>query len=255
MKAEIREIPPTTVTVVVLSYNRPRMLAEALESIIGADEIVVVDDGSSFDVEKVIKDSLPPIVPFKVVLEKKPPLTPEERIVTARVGKNMNEAIRNAQSDVITYLCDDDIFAPGWIQGIKDYYDGPGVKQHWIRGWWGQFIDPHNPLKHSDDPMKHIRTNICPMAPHGLTTGSFAHLRRCSIKCDVWWSEKSVSIHDSYFVGNYIKAHGSDHVPLLEGCPAGWRREHPFNMMKHVLGSDQYQESGKRLIREGEMLE
>ena len=100
-------IEPTTVTVIMPSYNRPRMLGEALQSIIGADEILVVDDGSQFDVKKVVYENRPKDC-NNVSWWKKPDLTHKERIVTPRVGKNMNEAIEKSSSDVIAYLCDDD---------------------------------------------------------------------------------------------------------------------------------------------------
>lgn len=243
-------IEPTTVTVVMPSYNRPRMLAEALQSIHHADEIIVMDDGSDFDVDRVVKTNAPPGCPTLTI--KKPPLTVEERLVTPRVGKNMNEGIWRASSEVIAYLCDDDLFTPDWILGVKEYYDSPGLKEHWVRGWWGIFIDPHNPLE-LEDPASHLRCNICPMGSHGLTTGSFAHLKICSYKCGVWWSETSVAIHDSYFVANYGKIHKQDCVPLLENF-AGWRREHPFNMMKHASGDDKYLPSGEEVLKGG-MLE
>ena len=45
-----------SVTVIVLSYNRPRMLKEALGSIKYADEVILVDDGSDFDVAAVARE-------------------------------------------------------------------------------------------------------------------------------------------------------------------------------------------------------
>ncbi len=243
-------IKPTTVTVIVISYNRPRMLAEALQSIYHADEILVMDDGSDFDVDRVVRDNAPPDCP--IILTKKPSLTVEERLITPRVGKSMNEAIRCASSEVIAYLCDDDIFTPEWILGVKEYYDSGGLKGHWVRGLWGIFVDPHNPLR-LEDTAEHLRCNICPMGGHGLTTGSFAHLVACSYKCGVWWSDASVAIHDSYFVSNYERIHQEDPAPLIK-VAAGWRREHPFNMMKHASGDDKYLASGEEVFRGG-MLE
>lgn len=47
------------VCVILLSYNRPRMLQEAIRSIKGADHMILVDDGSDFDVEAILKGCKP----------------------------------------------------------------------------------------------------------------------------------------------------------------------------------------------------
>lgn len=232
-----------TVTVIVLSYNRPKMLGEALQSIKGADEILVVDDGSDFDVEKVIEANRPDCPSIKWWV--KPKLTVEQRLVTARVGKNMNEAIHRASSDVITYLCDDDLFAPRWISAVKEHFSKPGFS-HWVRGWWGSFKDWDNPLR-LEDPYHHLRCNIAKMPGHGLTTGSFAHLKICATLCGVIWSEDSVAVHDAFLVGRYLQIHPDSDVPLLvEG--AGWRREHSLNMMKFTTMKDEYTPAGKTVL-------
>ena len=62
MKNNILPIKNPKVTVIVLSYNRPDMLKDALGSIKGADEVIVVDDGSDFDVRALVesfRNSLP----------------------------------------------------------------------------------------------------------------------------------------------------------------------------------------------------
>ncbi len=237
----------TTVSVIVLSYNRPRMLGEALRSIHDADEILVVDDGSDFDVEDVVRKNVRPGLEFRVIL--KPSLTPEQRAVTPRVGLNMNEAIRSTNSEVIAYLCDDDVFASDWIRNVKKHYDS-GEDDHWVRGWWGKFDDPDSPLE-LEDPMHHLRCNIMGLPPHGLTTGSFVHLRRCAFRCKVWWSEESVAVHDCFLVAAFAKRHGV-HKAKHINVAAGWRRLHPFNMLKHTAGAE-YTASGRAVI--GGMLE
>ena len=45
-----------SICVMVLSYNRPRLIREALASIPEADQVIIADDGSSFPVEALSKE-------------------------------------------------------------------------------------------------------------------------------------------------------------------------------------------------------
>lgn len=227
------------VSVIVFSYNRPRMLGEALRSIIGADEVFVVDDGSSFDVDKVVASSgLACPAVYTMIAG---PMTTKERLVTARFGKGTNKAIRATSGDVITYLCDDDLFHPGWIRTIKDTWDGkPDL--HWARGKWGLFKD--------GEALRPIEECLCPLHwAHLMTTGNFAHLRACTLKCGMWWSEMSVAVHDNYLINAALpKVHPYGSVPDI-GL-AGWRREHDYNMLKYVRGENYAENASAVLKRE-----
>jgi hypothetical protein len=203
------------------------MLAEALQSIELADEIIVFDDGSTFDVDAVVAASVRPGPATRIT--RNPPTPVEDRMKTPRVGKAINTAIRESIGDVIAYLCDDDIFYPSWLADIRKYYD-EGGKNHWVKGWWGNFKDwePRDPIIWN--PM---------MAPHhGLTTGSFAHLKTCATECGVLWSETSVAVHDAFLVMKLEGVHATGKIPNI-GL-AGWRRNHKFNMIKHTLMDDTY---------------
>jgi glycosyltransferase involved in cell wall biosynthesis len=95
-----------TMAVIVLSYNRPKMLREALGSIKDADEVVVVDDGSDFDVVDILEE-----FNFKnLSIIGVPPIPIEERLVNQRLPGLINEALKSIESDIVTYLCDDDVF-------------------------------------------------------------------------------------------------------------------------------------------------
>lgn len=227
----------TKVSVIVFSYNRPRMLGEALRSIVGADEVCVLDDGSSFNVDKIVASSglSCPLIRTSVASG----LTVKERVATARFGRNANKAIREASGDVIAYLCDDDLFHHGWIEAVKDAWDG-NPDLHWARGKWGVFQDGTVP--------RPIGECLCPLSErHRMTTGNFAHRRTCPGECGVWWSETKVAVHDNWLI-NYAlpKAHSYESIP--EVGLAGWRREHAYNMLKHVRGDD-YAESAPAILR------
>lgn len=225
-----------TVSVIVFSYNRPRMLTEALKSIVGADDVCIVDDGSDFDIAKVIADSKISTPSFRMMMAK--PMTVEDRLVTARFGKNTNRAVRESPGDVIAYLCDDDLFHPSWVPSIKEAWrKSPDL--HWAKGEWGVFDDGQTPVA--------IDQRLCPMPQPRMTTGSFVHTKKCALECGLWWSEETVAVHDNYLINLALpRKHRYESIPLI-GL-AGWRREHAYNMLKYVKVND-YEKSAEDVLK------
>jgi len=226
------------VCVIVLSYNRPRMLMEALRSIKCADHLILIDDGSDFDAKALLQDAKPEVKRSTLIVNRK--LNHEERLTVPHVGAAINEAIRKTDCDIIAYLCDDDLFHKDWIFHLREFFR-KNPECHVGFGGWNVFKDGEIP---SDTP--------CPL-PNILTTGNFVHRRSCSIQHGLWWGEHTVTIHDSYFVNHVIFRLHPDYarIPAL----AGWRREHKYNMFHHVAHvSDAYTQSGVDALRNG-MLE
>src|SRR3990170_8214917 len=207
-----------TVTVIVLSYNRPRMLREALSSIRGADEILLLDDGSNFDVRALVREKPPDC---RISIRIAPPLGVEEPLVTPRVSRAINQAVRDASGSVIAYLCDDDLFYPSWPATLREYFGSASPDAHFVAGGWGLFTDGEPP---GNKPW--------PAPGCGLTTGNFAHRKRCSIEHGCWWVESSIAIHDGPFLFHRVApVHPLAGIPRLPPeAQAGWRREHPWNM-------------------------
>jgi glycosyltransferase involved in cell wall biosynthesis len=203
------------------------MLAEALRSIVGADEICILDDGSSFNVRDIVASS--GIVCPSIRTTVAGVLRPEERVVTARFGRNANKAIREVCGDVIAYLCDDDLFHPGWIQAIKEAWATEPTR-HWAKGEWGIFEDGTLPCEISQCP--------CPLDErHRMTTGNFAYKKTCPETCGLWWNEEKVAVHDNFLINDALpQAHSYESIPTI-GL-AGWRREHRYNMLKYVHGEN-----------------
>lgn len=219
------------VCVIVLSYNRPRMLREALRSIKGADHLILIDDGSDFDAQALLEEVKPDAK--RVTLKQNPKLTLEQRLTQPHVGRSINQAIIDTDCEIIAYLCDDDLFHEEWPANAKKYFrDNP--EAHIGYGDWNVFNDGEAP---GDRPLGLI-----------MTTGSVTHRRSCTLKHGLWWGEHTVTVHDGYFVGVVIRN-------LHPNCPripvlAGWRREHKYNMLKYVAGhQDHYLASGVEVLR------
>jgi len=226
-----------TVTVLVLSYNRPRMLRECLESIKGADEVFILDDGSDFCLNEVAQpffDRWP-----RLVMRQSRGITVEERLVTARVGRSINQAIKDASGDGIAYLCDDDLFHPDWIENIRIHLLAAPAKPHFIYAQWNVFKDGEKP-----------GDRACNLSPFEMTTGNFAHRRDCPARCDLWWSESTVACHDGFFVFWLQDKHPKWEVPQPPGVVAGWRRDHPLNMV-HFSNNQAYTEKAREVLSRG----
>lgn len=209
----------TRITAIVLSFNRPRMLSEALASLREArpDEVLVVDDGSDFDVPEVVRASFP-AAGFVLA----PPLTIEERLTTPRLGRLINAALGIASGDVIGYLCDDDLFDAGWLDRLRDFYARHPATPL-VRGGWLSFREGEPPAP--DCPP-------CDLDERQMTTGNFAHRRDCP---GARWNPHTVSSHDDMFLWGLQRA-GVDLYRVPHVGLAGYRRLHRHNALNFTTG-------------------
>lgn len=212
-----------TVGAVIFSYNRPRMLAEAMATVVGFDAIAVYDDGS--DDRDAIKAAISAGGNAEINVVWGEPISPEYRMVTPRFGKAVNKIVAGLGTDLVTYLCDDDLWAPGWADNIRRWFAGnPG--QIVARAMWMKFVDGQDPYAHS------VRS---PLDPRGVTAGNFVHSVRGFAERDIKWSETSVTIHDDPFLHAMHKGGVNMYkIPFMKGVLAGYRREHAWNMLQHL---------------------
>lgn len=230
------EFPEVTVSVIVLSYNRPRMLTEALRSIKGADHVVLLDDGSDFDIWDLAARELARFPSSELRVAPKMPV--EDRLKTARLGGAINRALVSSPCPVVTYLCDDDLFHPDWIRAVRSFFQ-LFPDEHVVRARWGVFRD-------GDEPGR----ALCPLPPRvELTTGNFAHTTSCSREHDVLWDETTIGSHDGSFVPRIFASHPLNKIRRL-GMMAGWRREHDWNMLKYVKGAG-YADGAEKVLSRG----
>ncbi len=114
---------------VVVTYNRAKMLKEALESLTTQsrppDEVLVVDNNSSDDT-MAVAESFGDRLNMKYVFE------PVQGTSTAR-----NTGIRNTQGDVIVFLDDDCVAEADWLH----YMEMPFAKDPSIGMVGGQIND------------------------------------------------------------------------------------------------------------------
>jgi len=100
--------PP--VSIVIATYNRAQLLPESMDSVLGQDypdlELLVVDDGSTDRTRRVLKRYAKRHPPERL------------RYVSQANGgqaRALNHGYGLARGELIGYLCDDDLLAPGAI--------------------------------------------------------------------------------------------------------------------------------------------
>lgn len=199
-----------TVTVIVHSFNRPRMLADALASVVAGrpDEIVVADDGSTFDVATLAARHGARLLAL-------PPLTVDERMTVFRQGGLVNAALRISTGDIIAYLCDDDLHNACWYDDLRAAFAARPTLGL-VRGYWKVFRDGSQPR--FDDPP-------CPLDRRKMTAGNFAHHRRLYDDHGVRWPVGVANCLDHHFLCACHAAGFDQFRAPLVGY-AGWRREH-----------------------------
>jgi glycosyltransferase involved in cell wall biosynthesis len=104
---------PISVSVVIPAYNASAFITETLDSVANqtrqADEVIVVDDGSTDDTYQTVVDwlSARPHFPGKIIRQK------NQGASAAR-----NTAIENATKDYIAFLDSDDLWAPTMLSTL-----------------------------------------------------------------------------------------------------------------------------------------
>jgi len=104
---------PSSVSIIVPTYNRASLVTQAVDSLLAQtrvpDEIIVVNDGSKDDTEKVLQKYQRPV---KVIKRENGGLS------AAR-----NTGLKNATGDLIAFLDDDDTLTPNSIELRASYLE------------------------------------------------------------------------------------------------------------------------------------
>jgi glycosyltransferase involved in cell wall biosynthesis len=143
-------------------------------------------------------------------------MTVEERMTKPRQGSLINTALAVATGDIIAYLCDDDIAAPGWYDALRAAWDA-NPKLMLVRGTWRQFT--HGEPPREDDPR-------CKMDSRQMTAGNFAHHISAITERGAAWPTTALNCLDHGFLCS-LHAVGVDQFTAVPVGFAGWRRDHP----------------------------
>lgn len=210
--------------ILIFSYNRPKMLTEAIESVINQDyekfDIYVVDDGS--DIFDPWHDVIRNFDDERILLARASKIPVEERMKQSRLGRNANSVIKTLpDQDIVYYLCDDDLMAQKWLsRSIRTFQMMPEV--HVVQGEAWYFQDGEDPLKDAIYGMP--ADGYSDMPTMFWSTGSFAHKALCSNREGLWWMDNSyLHSQDTNFINDLWSLHPNYG---MVSTPAVYRREH-----------------------------
>jgi glycosyltransferase involved in cell wall biosynthesis len=120
----------TTIAALIPTYNRSRMLRECLDSVLSqtrqVDEIIVIDDGSTDDTERVVRS-----YGGRVRLLSRP---------NGGKASALNAALPLCQSDYIWICDDDDIAVPDGVRHLAERLD-TDESLGWVYGTFKRFSD------------------------------------------------------------------------------------------------------------------
>lgn len=126
-------VPPGLhrISVVIPVYNRERYVAEAVHSVLDqtrqADELILVDDGSTDASVEVVRRMGSPIV--RIV-----------RQANAGIGAARNRGVAEASGDLIAFLDSDDVWMRDKLEVQERAFDDPDVML--VFGHLVQFVSP-----------------------------------------------------------------------------------------------------------------
>ena len=198
------------ISVVVPCHNYGRYLAEAVASIAAqsraADEVVIIDDGSSDD-SKAVMDALAAADPRLVTLHRHPARGP---------AATFNDGVRASSGDLVVILSADDRLSPDYLERLEAELADPGV--------WFAYAGEH--LFGAVEQVRPVR----PFDRHRFTRENMvngsAMMRRSAFDAAGGFREDfdSLGLEDWEFWAHVVELGGRG-VPV-EGCWLEYRR-HP----------------------------
>ena len=212
-----------SLAIVISSYNRPKMLGQALTSVIGQpikpEEVFVLDDGSDFDVHEVTGQYT-----YPVTVIQGPPRSPEERMTYSNYGVLINETMRRMKSRFIQLLCDDDMLAPEWIPTIRHYMQQRPSQQVWVGD-----LREHHLLPPALPTADNLYPCHCEWWPRSarMTAGNFIYDRAIGV---MWPTDNVLSCHDASIVSQIVSYFGGTQAAWYVPEVALWWRYHKHNL-------------------------
>lgn len=114
----------TAVSVLLTTYNRPRYLRQAVESVFAQTyqdyELLILDDNSTDGLQAGYLASIWNVPKVRII---KDDVSPENRPATTRYATMINLGLKLARGRHITYLCDDDWYAPDRLEVMSAMLD------------------------------------------------------------------------------------------------------------------------------------
>lgn len=117
-------------SVVLSSYNRPRMIKDAIKSLLAQTvqdfEVIVADDGSPEETLAVVRGLIAGDRRFRLTsIEGRE--VKDHALVANRSIDRINEALALVSGQIIHYLCDDDVYDSRRFSAFDELFEDPGI--------------------------------------------------------------------------------------------------------------------------------
>ncbi|MGI9514582.1 MAG: glycosyltransferase family 2 protein [Anderseniella sp.] len=184
------------ISVVIPAYNAADTIKETLESVFSqtrlADEIVVVDDGSTDDTADAVRADFPGI-----------------KLVQTRnrgAAAALNQGISDCEGDLITFLDADDLWAPGKLE-VQEAAFANNHAAHLVMGHYEAFICP------SLDPARAARLQFANGLQPGYLIGCMMIRKDFLEGCRQWFEQ---DLRTGYHVDwlRRLRSHGVSELML-----------------------------------------
>lgn len=117
-------------SVVLSSYNRPKMVRDALASVLAQTvqdfEVMVADDGSDGETLASIRGMTAGDPRFRLLTTEGREVV-DHKLVANRSIDRINEALMVVSGEIVHYLCDDDVYDRRRFSAFDDLFGNPGI--------------------------------------------------------------------------------------------------------------------------------
>jgi len=182
------------VLILMVYYNRPILVKNALQSIIKANqfysdwELVFGDDNSKIPGEPIAREILHNYL-SKVKFARSSTSLEEKIEKGLNLGWYINKFINESDADYVITLCDDDELHPNYLKNLDDYF----INNNDIMYCYSNVI-LYNPLKHKSNESTLVGGTYnrykTPINAAGKLDGSQVAWRtKCNKEMNIWFSE------------------------------------------------------------------
>ena len=235
-KAPIETNVPLKILIVLLYWDRPKMVQNALNSIREQTysnwELAFIDDGSEASGEPVVREVLKDHLD-KVKFTRTETTWDERFSPGSPIGLHMNDAVMASSADIVIVLCDDDALLPNYCADINTFFTNNPDQV------WGYChvvaFDPSQQDYHTAPltPWFSYNGHTQPIAPScAVDSSQVVYRSSCTKEGGMYWIYPQTGCLDCNFYEKMVEVYGK--CPWM-GCVGQYKGVFPDQMGKRGL--------------------
>lgn len=227
---------PLKVLIILLYWDRPKMVQNALNSIkeqaYSNWELVFIDDGSDTPGEPIVREVLKDHLD-KVKFTRTETTWAERFSPGSPIGLHMNDAVMTSTADIVVILCDDDALLPNYCADINTFFTN-NLDQVWGYCHVVAF-DPSQQDYHTAPltPWFSYNGHTVPIAPScAVDSSQVVYRAHCTKEGGMYWIYPQTGCLDCNFYEKMVEVYGL--CPWM-GCVGQYKGVFPDQMGKRGL--------------------